>query len=294
MKKLGYLNKIKNKISIMLFDRRKALKYIFFDKLYSKFILNKNKLPKFLENFDQDGFVKVTPDYRKEIDDLIESLKIDENSKTTPPFFFKIDNEIKIKVFSILEKINKQYIVNLKKYFNSDILPAYICLRRNTHYEKENLNQELFNDNFHNDAYLLTHFKMFINLNDVKEQNGPMKIVAKTKTKSFLKLIGYNDRQNYNDGGDNISYSNIGKTGDCLIFDPTNCFHKAGMPDKNYKRDYLIITYVCLPSKKNLIDKMSQTDIYKYKNNYLLSLSKPTHLMQTIKLLFSFYKEKFN
>ena len=46
MKKLGYLNKIKNKISIMLFDRRKALKYIFFDKLYSKFILNKNKLPK--------------------------------------------------------------------------------------------------------------------------------------------------------------------------------------------------------------------------------------------------------
>ena len=66
------------------------------------------------------------------------------------------------------------------------------------------------------------------------------------------------------------------------------------MPDKNYKRDYLIITYVCLPSKKNLIDKMSQTDIYKYKNNYLLSLSKPTHLMQTIKLLFSFYKEKFN
>ena len=114
-----------------------------------------------------------------------------------------------------------------------------------------------------------------------------MKIVAKTKTKSFLKLIGYNDRQNYNDG-DNISYSNIGKTGDCLIFDST-IFHKAGMPDKNYKRDYLIITYVCLPSK-NLIDKMSQTDIYKYKNNYLFSLSKPTHLMQTINFCLAFIR----
>ena len=170
----------------MLFDRRKALKYIFFDKLYSKFILNKNKLPKFLENFDQDGFVKVTPDYRKEIDDLIESLKIDENSKTTPPFFFKIDNEIKIKVFSILEKINKQYIVNLKKYFNSDILPAYICLRRNTHYEKENLNQELFNDNFHNDAYLLTHFKMFINLNDNKRTKWTNENCCQDQNKKFF------------------------------------------------------------------------------------------------------------
>ena len=224
MKKLSYLNKLKRKISISLFERRKALKYIFFDKAYSKLILNKNKLPEFIEKFDKDGFVKILPNFKNEINDLINNLEIENDKKNIPPYLFKIDDIVKNKVFDILEQINKQYISYLKKYFNSDILPAYICLRRNAYYKKENLDQELFNDNFHNDAYLFTHFKLFINLNDISDENGPMKIVPKQKTKNFLKLINYNDRQNYFDENDNISYSNIGKTGECLLFDPTNCY----------------------------------------------------------------------
>ena len=102
------------------------------------------------------------------------------------------------------------------------------------------------------------------------------------------------DRQNYSEENENFSFSNIGKIGECLLFDPTNCFHKAGMPEENYKRDYLIITYVCIPKKKQLIDELMKTDIYKYEDNKLLSLAKPTQLFQTLKLLFNFYKEKFN
>ena len=83
----------------------------------------------------------------------------------------------------------------------------------------------------------------------------------------------------------------MGKSGDGLIFDPTNCFHKAGVPDQNYKRDYLIITYVCIPDcQKNLYT----TDIYKYNQNELLRLSKPTKLNQTLKLFLNFYKKRVN
>ena len=185
MRNLNSLNRLKRKIGITLFNKRKALKYIFFDKIYSILILNKKKLPKFVNEYDTDGFVKIFPNFKEEINDLINNLSIEKNQKETPPFFFKIDNEIKNKLYKILEKINKEYLVYFKEYFNSDILPAYICLRRNANYKKANLENELFNNNFHNDAYLFTHFKVFVNLNDISEKNGPMKIVSKKKQNFF-------------------------------------------------------------------------------------------------------------
>ena len=66
------------------------------------------------------------------------------------------------------------------------------------------------------------------------------------------------------------------------------------MPEKDYKRDYLIITYVGIPKKEELMKKLIKTDIYKYDNNELLSFAKPTHLIQTLKLLLNFYTKKLN
>lgn len=294
MKNLNSFNKIKQKIGILLFNKRKALKYIFFDKIYSAFILNKKNLPKFLDDYNTDGFVKIFPNFKEKLNELINSLIIEDNQKTEPPYYFKINDEIKNKLNDILDIINKEYLISFKKYFNSDILPAYVCLRRNTKYKKTDLKNELFNDNFHNDAYLFTHFKVFINLSNISDQEGPMKIVSKKKAKDFLKHINYEDRQNYNEENENFSYSNKGKIGDCLFFDPTNCFHKAGMPEENCKRDYLIITYVCIPRKTSLINELIKTDIFKYENNKILSLAKPTHLLQTLKLLFNYYKTKLS
>ncbi len=256
--------------------------------------MNKKKIPEFINDYDLEGFVKIFPNIKSNINLLLSKLEIDDISKKTPPYYFKIDDEIKKILNKIINQIEDEYLVSFKEYFNSDILPAYMCLRRNTHYKKLDLESELFNDNFHNDAYLFTHFKVFINLSDVSEKDGPMKIVSKKKAKDFLKYINYKDRKNYSDDDENFSFSNTGRVADCLFFDPTNCFHKAGMPEENQKRDYLIITYVCVPKSKKLIDELIKTDIYKYENNKLLSLSKPTHFLQTLKLLLDFYKKKLN
>ena len=172
MKNLSRFNKFKQKIGILLFNKRKALKYIFFDKLYSILILNKKKTPKYINDYDLEGFVKIFPDIKNDINQLISKIKIEDNFKKIPPYYFKIDNEIKKILSRIIKQIEDEYLVSFKEYFNSDILPAYLCLRRNTHYKKSNLESELFNDNFHNDAYLLTHFKVFINLSDISEENG--------------------------------------------------------------------------------------------------------------------------
>ena len=139
MKKLSNLDEFKKFISISLFGRRKALKYIFFDKIYSKLILNKKKLPDFLKKFDEDGYAKIVPNFKEELDDLVNNLEIENKNKTNPPYFFKVDQNIKDKITNIQKKIDKQYLTYLKKYFNSDILPAYICLRKNTYYKKDYL-----------------------------------------------------------------------------------------------------------------------------------------------------------
>ena len=287
-----FLN-LKRKIGIKIFNRRKALKYILFDKIYSLLILNKDKSPEFINKFHNDGFAKININLRNEVDNLNSVLQLDETKKE-PPFYFLINDEVKLKIDNILEKVGDEMISYLKDYFNSEILPAYICLRRNTFYKKKNLDNELFNNNFHNDAYLFTHFKVFINLNKITEKSGPMKIVPKKMTNNFLKKINYLDRQKYDDTNENISFLNTGEYGDCLLFDPTNCFHSAGVPEENYNRDYIIVTYVCIPKVARLLSYFKSVDIYKYNSNKLLSYSKPTKLFETLKIFLSFYKNKFN
>ena len=80
--------------------------------------------------------------------------------------------------------------------------------------------------------------------------------------------------------------------GDCLLFDPTSCMHAAGVPEKNHKRDYLIVTYVCIPKKDLYINKFLQTNIYQYENNPLLKISKPSKFIKTLKMFSVYYKNK--
>ncbi|MBD1139689.1 hypothetical protein IDH15_00235 [Pelagibacterales bacterium SAG-MED38] len=297
------ISNLKKKISLKLFGRRKPLKYILFDKLYSILILQKKNISQFVNDFDKNGFVRINPDISLDIEDLKKKLIIQNNygdNKNTngekelsnkPPYYFEINDNVRQSVDSILDKLNRKYISFFKEYFNSEILPAYVCIRRNVYYEKKNLDEELFNDNFHNDGYLFTHFKLFLNLQDTYEKNGPMRIVAKNNTKKFLKKINFVDRKKYLDKDDEFIFKNVGKLGDGLIFDPTNCFHRASMPEKNYKRDYVIITYVCVPKDDKYL---KYTDLFTYKNNPLLKLSKPTKLNETLQLLVNFYKKRFN
>ena len=284
---------LKKKISINIFNRRKALKYIFFDKIFSLIILNNSKFPKFLEEFNIRGFAKPDIKLTEEVENLSNVLEIDK-TKNGPPFYFFINNNVKSKINSILDKLDKKLIYHLRHYFNSEILPAYICLRRNSFYKKENLNHELYNNNFHNDGYLFTHFKVFINLTNITKECGPMKIVPKDMTRNFLKKINFLDRNNYDTKSENFSYLNTGECGDCLLFDPTNCFHSAGIPEENYSRDYIIVTYVCIPKTSKLINNFKNVDIFKYENNKLLLYAKPKKFSEILKIFFNFYKNKLN
>ena len=46
----------------------------------------------------------------------------------------------------------------------------------------------LYANHYHNDGYLVTYFKLFINLMDVDENDGPLHIVYKNKQKNFSNM----------------------------------------------------------------------------------------------------------
>ena len=135
-------NKVKKFLSIKIFKKRKAIKYIIFDKIYSAIVLNKKKIYEndFINDYHQKGYAKIDLNLKKEVNELNKLLILDKNINS-PPFHFVIDQKVKTKITEIIKKIENNKLEYFKSYFNSSIFPAYICLRRNTYYEKKKLEQ---------------------------------------------------------------------------------------------------------------------------------------------------------
>ena len=286
---------IRKNIAIKIFKRRKSLGMIIFDKLYNIFILNKKNNPNFISEFDRNGYAKVNVNVKNELDIIISKLNNtnlnNQDGDKEKKIEFSIDENIKNSVDKILSSSLKNTIISFEKYFNAEISPAYITIKRHHHYERDNISNELFNNNFHNDAYALTHFKAFINLKDVSVEDGPMEIVSKNKTNQFIKKIKYKDRNDYqnNINIDEFIYKNTGEKYDCFFFDPTQCMHRATIPNKDHFRDVLAITFVCLPNKLNIKDTLLKNlDIFKYKPNPLLQYAKLTGIFGSIKTFFNY------
>ena len=103
-------------------------------------------------------------------------------------------------------------------------------------------------------------------------------LLEKKKNKNFIsKEIDY-------------IYSNEGKNGDALLFDSTNCFHRASIPAENQTRKMLQLTLLVLPEslrcKRNYYHDSNQ--FMNYHNRYR-KMCKPQTRYQTLKLLFNYF-----
>ena len=71
------------------------------------------------------------------------------------------------------------------------------------------------------DIYAL--IKLFINISDVDENNGPLHVVSKKHTSYVVKKLKYINRNNYKSVLI-LSVINIGKSGSALICITTQCY----------------------------------------------------------------------
>ena len=83
----------------------------------------------------------------------------------------------------------------LEKYFNLKMHLINVVAKRNYPLDKnKEHNTNIYSNNYHADYYLMNYFKMFINLQDVDETQGPMNLYSKKIQKRFIAFNNYKDR----------------------------------------------------------------------------------------------------
>jgi len=283
------------KLSLIFFKLRMPISYVIFNKLYSSLILKKNINSKLIKLYDKNGFVKLDINFKTEILDIEKDLSVQEVNPTRKIEVNSTRKIIKLnknKQEEFLQKIINKLtptINQLKQYYNSEIYIAKIMATRNLNRDAkaDGKYKELYSNHYHNDGYLITYFKIFINLMDITENDGPLHIIYKNEKKKFIKLTNYKNRHNYLalDKSD-ILYKNTGKKGDVFLFSTPLCFHKAGIP-KNY-RDNLGMELIAVPHKM----KISLSDIYNDDFEWMIKITKPYSNVELFKKFIDHYRYK--
>ena len=108
----------------------------------------------------------------------------------------------------------------------------------------------------------MTYNKIFINLMDINENDGPLEIIPRENRNLFIKSFNYKHRRNYNLHGDkSLIKKNIGKLGDCCLFSSPQIFHRAGVPE-DY-RDNMQIILVTVPRYfSDGLDKIDHIELF--------------------------------
>lgn len=283
------LNNISLKISLFLFNQRIPLSYIFFNKFY-KFLIVKKKIEnEEIYNFHNKGYGKLKINLNEGLNKFKDSFKISENKKSVPSQkidkrqYFVVEQNKRLEFKSFLESSLSSTINDLSKYYKSNVAINNVQIFRiKNENNLEIQNKEVYSNYFHQDAYLFTYIKIFVNLMDISETEGPLEIVSINNSSKFIKKFKYKDRNKYKYVEDPIVYKNTGKVGDCFLFSSAQCFHKAGIPNKH--RDIMQIILLASPNtnEKNL-DLEGRKDVFEG-NDKIASLAKPYSVFSTIKL----------
>ena len=285
------------KFSVKFFNQRLPFIYILFNFLCRKFIVNPNINDKEILQFHKSGFTKIDISLKKEIEEYKDKFFINdqnqkENLKKVP---LELDKNYKKDLAIKIKKKLSPLLKKLEKYFNCEVFLSDIEIWRNyNHNESLNLNVTHFGDHFHQDSYTMTYSKIFVNLMDISENDGPLEVIPRENRNSFVKSFNYKDMNNYNLSGDKtLIKKNVGKIGDCCLFSSSQIFHRAGVP-KNY-RDNMQIILVTVPKKFS--DKLCNINDEKlFEKNFEIfqKYTKPYSILKTIGLFFTLFKYKFN
>ena len=239
------LNKLDDKFGYLFFKNNNIFSYNLFSYFYEKNIINLRS--ELSENYKKRGYFKGPKINQNLIEKINEEIKIQSVSNNNNNYIiFNWNNDLKNILSKIIFEELKLIIIQLQKYYNSKIILTHARIQRNFGYEKKFL-EEKFSDNFHNDRWLSTYFKIFINLEDIDYKKGPTYIIPRDKKEDFIKKSRYKNRSNYSEVDYEHSYINIGNTGESLIFNPSICLHKAGVPEINSKRDMLMLQFCVIP-----------------------------------------------
>ena len=293
----NYIDLNSKEFSVRFFNQRLPFIYILFNFFYRTFIVNLKSRDNEILKFHKSGFTKINISLKDEINEFKDKFFLnkqeDENKKKVS--LELNDNDRKILINKIREKLSP-FLKKLENYYNCDCRISDVLMWRNYNFEDKDSfkEKEHYAEHFHQDSYLMTYSKIFINLMDVTENDGPLEIIPRENRSAFVKSFNYKDRHSYNFSGDhNLIKKNTGNIGDCFLFSSPQIFHRAGVPN-NY-RDMIQLILIALPKKFSRdLDEIGDKELFDNNFERFQKFTKPYSIVKVIKLFFVFLKHKIN
>ena len=299
---MSILSKINKYGGTFLFNSPNTLTYSVFNYFYNKFVINLEEADEEIKVFHENGYLKPNLNFQDEATKLIETLDEKRSIKSNASIQFLLNEDSKKIIRNILKSSKFQNLKNkIEKYFNLKMYLINVVVSRNLPLDKKiEHNTNVYSNNYHVDYYLMNYFKMFINLQDVDETQGPMNLYSKNNSKKFVVSNDYKDRSNYKlDNEKELGLiKNTGSKGDLFICSTPQCLHRASSPEIGKKRDMLFLSFAVTSESK-----VSKQDLFSFEENYYediwskgsqlrKTLCKPNSARQQFFLLRKFIKSK--
>ena len=286
-----YIDKYNIILGRYFFNNLNLLNNNLFNFFFKNFLFNKKS--NYLKEFVNGGVQKVSKIPSKSIDELnnilfLQEKKIKENLNIGESYYdYEITPEIKEKVFDFLEGPLSKLVEELKKYYNTDIILSRIQIRRTFNTKS---NKESYSNYFHVDGYICMLQKIFINLQDITKNHGPLRYIKKTDAKKILRTNKANINRIDKIDQENLINHNVGQKGDVFLCNTTDLMHAAGVPTPGNKRDILFLEICALPKRNsnlninyNIFDrKVPSEDLTKI-------IAKPKGFKNLIKCFLRYY-----
>lgn len=157
------------------------------------------------------------------------------------------------KIPELKNLVNDKVIDFLKSYYKSYFKITRLFIWRNYHIPSDlQKKREMYSNWWHCDPENSTWVKLFVNLTDVTEKNGPFHALTKARTKELIKM-GYGNRGNYKlpsnvmDDPKHV-WKSTGDAGTAFMCNCVLGFHRAGIPEPGCHRDLVVLIFA--PSNK--------------------------------------------
>ena len=296
---MNILYNINKNFGIKLFKNPNTLNYNIFNYFFKKKISNQIN-DDLIKSYHESGFIK--PKIKLSslafyIKEKLEKnlLKKQKNFSNDHSILFDVSDDIKEKIKKHISEDFNDVLKKLKSYYQNNIVVANIEIKRNfgisnlTHYtlDKRDKNKEFYNNYYHCDYYTMNYFKLFINLQEITNEHGPLTFYSIKDTKKFVKESNFLNRTDYKNIILNNEIKNCGKLGDCLILNTPQCIHRASIPKTGNFRDVLCITFVAVYQKTDDIfyyEKFYPRDIWNMEKNIAKKFAKPYNFRNTLNL----------
>ena len=299
---MSILSKLNKHGGIFLFNTPNTLTYSLFNFLYNKYVINLENADEDIKFFHKHGYLKPNINFKQEIIQLKETL--DEKNKINTPssFMFYLNQNSKNIIKDILNSSKFQILKEkIENYFNLKMYLINVQISRN--FSLNNKVEHICNvysNNYHVDYYIMNYFKMFINLHDVDDTQGPMNLYSKKNSKKFINLNNYKDRSNYDLKNETELglIKNTGSIGDLFICSTPQCLHRASSPAIGKTRDMLFLSFAVTSENNNSnkdlfsFEKEYYDDVWKNGSTLRYKLCKPKSVKKQFKIFKSFIKNK--